>query len=142
MPFKDKEAYRQYQRAYQRRWYQANKEKHIALVRNRGKQIKAWLREYKETRGCEVCGEPHPACLEFHHIDPQEKRFSIGRVNDYLGVKLMRNEIAKCRLLCTNCHRKEHWHAHRAKRAGANGPNKKRIKPDKESQPNPFLLTE
>src|SRR5205085_9755519 len=61
--------------------------------------------EYKESLGCEVCGETHPACLEFHHINPKEKRFSVGRLNDYLSVRLMKSEIAKCRLLCANCHR-------------------------------------
>src|SRR5205085_9899757 len=96
---------REYQRAYMRHWYEENKAKHIALVRGREKKIKAWLREYKESLGCEVCGETHPACLEFHHINPKEKRFSVGRLNDYLSVRLMKSEIAKCRLLCANCHR-------------------------------------
>ena len=107
MPLKDKEKRREYQREYMRRWYQENKVKHIALVRGREKQIKTWLREYKESLGCEVCGETHSACLEFHHINPLEKKFSVGRLNDFLSVPLIRREI-KCRLLCANCHRKHH----------------------------------
>jgi|SRR5205085_1266262 len=139
MPLKDPIKRREYQRAYMRHWYEENKAKHIALVRGREKKIKAWLREYKESLGCEVCGETHPACLEFHHINPKEKRFSVGRLNDYLSVRLMKSEIAKCRLLCANCHRKEHWSAHQAKAAGSNSPN---ITLDKRSQRNPFFSTE
>lgn len=90
MPHKDPEKRRQYQREYKRRWYQANKAKHIALVRGREKRIKAWLREYKESLGCEACGEKHPACLEFHHTNRQEKRFAIGRLKDYLSLKCSR----------------------------------------------------
>jgi hypothetical protein len=109
MPIKDVEKRREYQREYMRRWYQENKATHIAYVRSRESRIKAWLRDYKQSIGCEDCGETHPACLEFHHTDPSEKKFSIGRVRDYLSVRLLKTEIAKCRLLCANCHRKRHW---------------------------------
>ncbi len=109
MPLKDKEKRREYQREYMRKWYQNNKATHIAYVRNRDKKIKAWLKEYKQSLQCEDCGENHPACLDFHHRDPSEKKFSIGRLKDYLSMRLLQNEIAKCRVLCSNCHRKRHW---------------------------------
>ncbi len=108
MPFKDKEKRREYRKEYMRGWYQENKAKHIAYVRNRDKKIKDWLKEYKKTLQCEECGENHPACLDFHHINPKEKTFALGRINKFLSIKLLQNEIAKCRVLCANCHRKEH----------------------------------
>ena len=109
MPLKDKEKRREYQREYMRKWYQNNKATHIAYVRNRDKKIKAWLKEYKQSLKCEDCGESHPSCLDFHHKDPSEKKFSIGRLKDYLSMRLLQSEIAKCRVLCSNCHRKRHW---------------------------------
>lgn len=109
MPLKDKEKRRQYQREYMRRWYQENKGRHIGYVRNREKKIKAWLKEYKQTLRCEVCGENHPACLDFHHIDSNDKKFAIGRLKHYLSMKLLKTEIEKCKVLCANCHRKYHW---------------------------------
>ncbi len=109
MPLKDKEKRREYQREYMRRWYAKNKADHISNVRKRDKKIKAWLKEYKESLRCENCGENHPACLEFHHTNPSEKKFSIGRIKDYLSWKMLKEEIGKCRVLCANCHRKEHW---------------------------------
>src|SRR5215213_9771758 len=109
MPLKDKEKRREYQKEYMRRWYQKNKAKHIGYVRNRDKKIKLWLKEYKMTLKCEVCEENHPACLEFHHINPKEKKFSIGRMKDFMSWRLLKEEIAKCRVLRANCHRKEHY---------------------------------
>jgi 5-methylcytosine-specific restriction endonuclease McrA len=92
-----------------RNWYQENKEKHIVYVRNRDKKIKLWLKEYKKTLKCEECGENHPACLDFHHINPKEKKFAIGRIKDFLSWRGLKEEIAKCRVLCANCHRKKHY---------------------------------
>lgn len=92
-----------------RKWYAKNKAKHIAYVRNREKKIKLWLKEYKETLKCEICDENHPACLDFHHINPEEKDFAIGRIMDYMSWRKLKAEIAKCRVLCSNCHRKEHY---------------------------------
>ena len=142
MPLKDPVKRREYLRTYMRHWYQENKAKHIALVRSREKKIKAWLREHKEFLGCELCGETHPACLEFHHVNPDEKRFSISRVNVHLSVRVLRREIAKCRLLCANCHRKEHWKARHHETTGSNAPNKKRITLRSLIQHNPFFRTE
>lgn len=109
MPYKDKEKRREYRKEYMRKWYEKNKAKHIAYVRNRDKKIKDWLKEYKSSLNCENCGENHPACLDFHHIDPKEKDFAPGRINKFLSIKLLQNEIAKCRVLCANRHRKEHY---------------------------------
>jgi hypothetical protein len=112
-PFEDAEKRREYQREYMRKWYRDNKAAHISYVRNREAKIKAWLKEYKESLGCEDCGESHPAYLEFHHTDPKEKAFSIGRLKDLMSMRMLKSEIAKCRLLCANCHRKRHWNERR-----------------------------
>ncbi len=109
MPFKDPERRRKYQREYMRNWYENNKAKHISYVRSRDKRIDDWFRKYKLSLSCELCGENHPACLEFHHVNPQDKKFTVGR-NDRRGsIKVLQEEIAKCRVLCANCHRKEHY---------------------------------
>lgn len=60
----------------------------------------------KTASGCEGCGEKHPACLDFHHRDPATKTRGIAtfvRMDDILA------EIAKCVVLCANCHRKHHY---------------------------------
>jgi hypothetical protein len=111
MPFKDIEKYRAYQREYKKRWYQKNKAKHISYVRKREIGMETWFRQYKATLRCEICGESHPACLDFHHIDPSRKKFSVSAKRDRPSLKQLQEEIAKCQVLCTNCHRKEHYKA-------------------------------
>jgi hypothetical protein len=58
--------------------------------------------------GCMECGEGHPACLDFHHKDPTEKAFAISRGGGRSRESFLA-EIAKCDLLCANCHRKRHF---------------------------------
>jgi hypothetical protein len=40
---------------------------------------------------------------DFHHINPDEKRFAISRAWSANGLLL--EEIQKCVLVCSNCHR-------------------------------------
>lgn len=58
--------------------------------------------------GCVKCGEKHPATLDFHHVDEANKSFTISRRYSK-GIQALKDEIAKCIVLCSNCHRKEHW---------------------------------
>ena len=58
---------------------------------------------------CSKCGyNKHPEILEFHHLDPKEKDFSVSNLLR-MG-KQADNEILKCILLCPNCHKEEHYH--------------------------------
>lgn len=94
-------------RKYDRDYYAANAEKRKAN-NNRVRQNAArWLKQYKETLLCEVCGENAPECLDFHHRDPAEKKFALSD-GTARGVETMLAEIAKCAVLCANCHRKVH----------------------------------
>ena len=60
--------------------------------------------------GCSVCSEKDPACMDYHHIDPEGKSFSMScRVKQRRLLTLLR-ESAKCVVLCSNCHRKHHYY--------------------------------
>jgi hypothetical protein len=54
---------------------------------------------------CEICGysRSHRA-LSFHHIDPKEKAFTISNKGRTYSWDRLRAEVAKCILLCANCH--------------------------------------
>jgi|SRR5580704_4933195 hypothetical protein len=108
MPFKSDEDRRVYQRKHWKKYY--NKTKHVLRVKERAKRTRAWLAEYKKTLSCSLCGENHPACLDFHHRDPSDKN---GHVTDLINrncsIATIQKEIAKCDVLCGNCHRKLHW---------------------------------
>jgi hypothetical protein len=57
---------------------------------------------------CEKCGYNRcPDALEFHHLNPEEKDFEISSVRKY-DFALVQDELDKCVLLCSNCHREEH----------------------------------
>ena len=68
-----------------------------------------FLAKIKQQRGgtCERCG--YNKCikaLEFHHLDPSKKDFTIS--NDHFKLKEAVEESKKCILLCANCHRELH----------------------------------
>ena len=91
------------------KWYYANKEVAIRRVIANQEKMRIWLWELKSTLKCIKCGESHPACLDFHHRDPAQKRRAVSQLWQ-LGSKLnILVEIAKCDVLCANCHRKFHY---------------------------------
>ena len=54
---------------------------------------------------CCLCGyDRHPRALEFHHLDPTLKQFSLSQRGVTLSETAMREEASKCVLLCSNCH--------------------------------------
>jgi len=67
---------------------------------------KKWIWEHKEAYGCTLCEEGDPKCLDYHHMNPEKKKFSIGSVSSSVPNKAIQIEIAKCIILCANCHRK------------------------------------
>lgn len=58
--------------------------------------------------GCIRCEESHPSCLDFHHRDRATKDADIATMRRF-GIPRLIAEIAKCDVLCANCHRKLHW---------------------------------
>lgn len=59
---------------------------------------------------CQDCGGIFPlAVYDFHHIDSSLKDFSISDSFENKSIDAIAEEIAKCRLLCANCHRIEHY---------------------------------
>jgi hypothetical protein len=92
-----------------REWYRRNRESHQGRVLARRLALRQWLREYKSHLRCERCGEDHPACLDFHHRDPEQKEVIVSKLVDQRGwgIERILREIAKCEVICANCHRKE-----------------------------------
>lgn len=62
--------------------------------------------EFKALRGCARCGERDPDTLTLHHRDPQLKLFEPGSYT--ASADRLAAELAKCDVLCANCHQKEH----------------------------------
>ena len=71
------------------------------------KERKAQWQQILAKASCK-CGESHPACLDFHHIDPTTKKFSISRGWRTKPWEVFLEELSKCEPMCSNCHRKLH----------------------------------
>lgn len=67
-----------------------------------------WARE-KINRGCNECGyDAHPVSLEWHHKNDKYKSIS-QMINQTYGQKRIEEEVEKCIVLCSNCHKIETW---------------------------------
>lgn len=96
------------QKQYFKEYYQNNKEKHKKAVSKNVDHRRIKVAKYKMERGCSNCGFcEHPAALEFHHVDKNNKDFQISQ-NTHLPWELLLKEIEKCQVLCSNCHAIEH----------------------------------
>ncbi len=65
--------------------------------------------DYKGKRECNRCGyNKSYVALEFHHRDPNEKDFAISKFKLYKFVDVVKDELDKCDVLCSNCHKEVH----------------------------------
>lgn len=74
-----------------------------AVVRRR-KRVKEIL--VAEAGGqCVICGyDRYAGALQFHHVDPRDKRFALAGSGLTRAISVARTEAAKCVLLCATCH--------------------------------------
>lgn len=95
---------------YQAKWYAKNRNLQMQRVAESKKSKSLWLAEYKKQLSCSACGESHPACIEFHHKDRTLKDFALSTAaHRNYSLERIKEEIEKCEILCSNCHRKLHW---------------------------------
>lgn len=97
------------QRIYIREHYARNVGYYVSKAKRAREKNTEWYYELKNTLKCETCGETHPATLDFHHRDPNEKEMSVSIMIRKFGKKRVLEEIQKCKVLCCKCHRILHW---------------------------------
>ena len=73
---------------------------------------KQWYYDIKAQMSCLLCGESETVCLEFHHIYPKNKVAGVHKMvnagKDHYTKKEILEEMKKCVVLCSNCHKKVH----------------------------------
>lgn len=80
----------------------------VDAVNKRRRKIKEMAIEYKDG-ACSICGyNKSNWALDFHHIDPKEKDFSIGAKGHCRSWNEVKKELDKCILVCRNCHAELH----------------------------------
>lgn len=60
--------------------------------------------------GCIDCGETDIVVLQHHHRNPKEKLFTIGGALGTMAMPKLEAELAKCDVVCANCHLRRHAH--------------------------------
>ena len=103
----DLEASRAKDREHMRQWRMTNKERDRRNWTELRKRKKEWLDSQKTV--CIACGESDPACLDFHHRDSSKKDADLSVAVAHWSIRRLKIEMAKCDILCSNCHRKLHW---------------------------------
>ena len=101
------------QTQYKREWAKRNKDKLYKYKKEYIKKLKTKLIQDKGGK-CQKCGIEYDgtnSCIfDFHHRNPEEKDFNLNLayLNKY-GKDRIIKEAEKCDLLCSNCHRLEHF---------------------------------
>lgn len=109
MPYKDPEQRKIKQAEYSRAYYERNRSKVISKINANKRANRKWFAQFKKTLSCIECGQNHPATLDFHHvIHGKDHRKVNDLVSDGHNRIRIEKEIAKCVVLCSNCHRIVH----------------------------------
>lgn len=95
---------------YIRKHYQDNKQYYKDKAKLKREFNLKWLREYKSDKKCIQCGFSHPAALDFHHRNPEDKDGQVCvMASQGCSIERIQKEIDKCDILCANCHRILHY---------------------------------
>ncbi len=106
IPYKDKEK----QNKYQNDWAKRNRKKISEYKKKKRKKVREKVKEYKQLHKCKICKESRWYCLDFHHKEIKSKNKRISRfVSDGASWNKVLNEINKCIIVCSNCHREIHF---------------------------------
>ena len=82
--------------------------RNVERVTNRRKVLKEKAVEYKGGKCCRCNYNKCISALEFHHLEPEHKDFSMGNKGYTRSWEKIKKELDKCILVCANCHREIH----------------------------------
>lgn len=88
--------------------YQGHKKEYKEKSQHYRKKMREFVRNLKTIKGCSVCKkEFDPKALDFVHRDGTDKIAGISEiVSDGRSLKLLKAELRKCDVICSNCRRK------------------------------------
>lgn len=100
---------RQQLRAASRRFEAKHKERRKTEKRRMSRVRRRWLSYIKKKMGCMDCGyNTHGCALDFDHRPGTVKKFNVCQ-HPTRSVAGLRAEMAKCDVVCANCHRVRTW---------------------------------
>lgn len=92
-----------------RRWHALNRERHNEMIHARTERVRreraVLILEYLRCHPCVDCGETDPIVLEFDHL--RDKIMDVTSLaKGGHSWRVVMDEIAKCEVVCANCHRR------------------------------------
>lgn len=110
MPYKDPAQ----QRAAQAAWYAKHKAndptKFPTKQRERRALARRFVTESKTNKPCADCGVIYPPyVMDYDHVRGSKKSNLANLCRDTGTLDAIKAEIAKCELVCSNCHRERTW---------------------------------
>ncbi len=105
MPYKNNEDKKRSNHEGYLRNQEVTKEKaRTAYVKRRD-----WFKQFRSSLSCINCPEDDETCLDFHHVNEDEKTENISKIlRSRTSIRRVIDELEKCVCLCANCHRKYH----------------------------------
>ena len=99
--------FRDRDRQYSKDWYKKNRQYTLERKRSLKIQRKAKYEAIKEASPCMDCGNFFPAvCMDYDHRDSDSKINTVSILyTSNCPWKLVEEEMVKCDLVCSNCHR-------------------------------------
>lgn len=89
---------------------QEQKVKTLTRQRDRRNKIVAYIHGIKLNASCMDCKEFYPYYVfDFDHRPNEIKKFNISVDAKHHTLEIVKQEIAKCDIVCSNCHRVRTW---------------------------------
>jgi hypothetical protein len=87
-------------------WYKLNRARVMARMKKRRLGTAEFIRSLKHNKLCVDCETQHPYWrLDFDHRDGKTINVSLIASRKHWGKERILEEVAKCELVCANCHR-------------------------------------
>src|SRR5208282_3088807 len=102
-----------YHRDYSKEWYRTSEERREQIKKSRERRVLRFRRivdAYKVAMACIDCGyREHAVALDFDHREPEKKQGTVSSmIRSMTALPVLFEEIFKCDVRCSNCHRVRH----------------------------------
>jgi hypothetical protein len=93
------------QREAIRKHYAANRAYYMEKAKKRKQSIRDYVHEIKNRTPCTDCGTQYPYYVtDFDHLG--DKNTTVSQLINKGSLQKVKEEIRKCELVCSNCHKK------------------------------------
>ena len=104
--------------AHKRNWYLKNRDRLAAEDKVAYEEEREWFHALKNAP-CKDCEEMFPpCCMDFDHVRGEKKYLVSQMMVKKMAKETILAEIAKCDLICANCHRIRTWVTRRPTKLG------------------------